>query len=342
MSKRKSTRASGFNSAGVLAACVVIACALFCRASADINPEDRQKDSSLRIYLPREVTVKSSSLSLAQVSIIRGDKPLAAKAGKIALGRISLPGQRIVLDRPTLLARLACSGIPASKVTLTGAEKITVKQEYQTITGNQFASLASSFLKGKSSLGPARRWEPIYTPKDFTVPGTARDLDFSQRLVPSSVKNQAKVEITLLSAGKKVGAREVTFALKYRSRQAVATVDIEAGETICEENARIEEKLSISPEPAGWKPPFGSVARRRLSANAVIRPQMVGLVSSPVVVRRNQSVLIRIESPAFLITASGTALQDGKTGEHVKVRNADSQRVIMAKVNADGSVEPVL
>jgi flagella basal body P-ring formation protein FlgA len=53
-------------------------------------------------------------------------------------------------------------------------------------------------------------------------------------------------------------------------------------------------------------------------------------------------VVIRIEKPGFLITAVGKAMQDGKAGEYIKVRNADSQRIILARINADGSVEPVL
>ncbi len=342
MSQRKSTRAYECGKAGLPVACLVMTCALFCQASARSKPDSLEKDYDLKIYMPREVTVKDSSLSLGQISIIRGDASLGAKAGKIALGRISVPGQKIVIDRTTLLSRLACNGIPISRVKLTGAEKITVKQLYKTVTGDQFVSLASSFLKGNSSRGSAYRWDPIHIPKDFAVTGPAKDITFSPRLVRSAMKNQAKVEITLLSDGKKICVRQVTFALKYSCRRAVAKVDIATGEVISRENVKIEEKLSNYPEPTGWKPPFGLVAKRRLSANAVIRPQMVGPVRAPIIVKRNQSVLIRIESPGFLITAAGTALQDGKAGEHVKVRNADSRRVIIAKINADGSVEPLL
>lgn len=324
-----------------MAACLVTTCVLFCQASAQSKPDSLEEDCDLKIYMPREVTVKSSSFSLGQVSIIRGDTSLAAKAGKIALGRISVPGQKIVLDRATLLSRLACNGIPISRVKLTGAEKITVRQLYKTISGEQFVSLASSFLKSHTGGGSARRWDPIHTPKDFAVSGPAKNMTFPARLVRSTVKNQAKVEITLLAGGKKIGVREVTFTLRYSCRRAVATVDIAEGEIISQENVKIEETLSHYPEPAGWKPPFGLVAKRRLSANSVIRPQTVGPVRSPIIVKRNQSVVIRIESPGFLITAAGTALQDGKAGEHVKVRNADSRRVIIAKINADGSVEPV-
>jgi len=342
MSTGKSTKAYRYPRAGLFAACAVMTCSLFCQASADSNARNVQKDFNLKIYLPREVTVKDSSLSLGQISIVRGSESLAARANKIALGRFSVPGQEIVIDRHMVLSRLACNGIPTSRVTLTGAEKITVKQKFQIVRGDQLVSVASSFIKGHCPQNSGCQWNVIRTPKDFAVQGAAKSIAFSPRLVRSNVKNQAKVEIALLSGGKKIAVREITFTLKYNCRQAVAKVDIAAGARIGPDNVRIEEKASSQPEAADWKPPFGLVAKRRLPANAVIRPQMVGPVRAPIIVKRNQSVLIRIESLGFLITAGGTALQDGKAGEHVKVRNADSRRVIIAKINVDGSVEPVL
>lgn len=342
MSRRRSTRAQGYSSAGILAACVVMTCALFCRASANDKTNDFPTKSGLKIYLPREVTVKDSALSLGQISIIRGNVSLAARANKITLGRISLPGQKIIVDRHMVLSRLACNGIPASKVTLTGAEKTTVKQQYQKISGDQFISLASSFIDANSPRASTAQWHPMRKPKDFAIPGTAKDLNFSPRLLKSNTRNQARVEIVVLSGGKKIGAREVILELKYKCRHAVAKVDIAAGAVIGIENVKIEEKLSNYPEPTGWKPPYGLIARRSLRANTVLRPNMAEPVKSPIVVKRNQNVVIRIEKPGFLITAVGTTMQDGKTGEYIKVRNVDSQRIIIARINADGSVEPVL
>ena len=342
MSHRRSRRSRRWGKAKLLATCLATTCAIFCLGSVESKADSLKEDFDLKIYLPREVTVKDSSLSLGQVSIIRGDASLRAKAGKIALGRISVPGQKVGLDRSTLLSRLACNGIPTSRVKLTGAEKITVKQLYKTISGDQFVSLAGFFLKANTDRDSACQWDPIHKPKDFVVSGPAKDITFSPRLATSAVKNQAKVEIALLAGGKKIGMREVRFTLRYICRQATAKIDIAAGQTLSQENVMIEEKLSDRPEPAGWKPPFGQVAKRRLPAKTIIRPQMAGPVRAPIVVKRNQNVLIRIENPGFLITAAGTALQDGKAGEHIRVRNVDSRRVIIAKINADASVEPVL
>ena len=44
----------------------------------------------------------------------------------------------------------------------------------------------------------------------------------------------------------------------------------------------------------------------------------------------------------IVVTAMGTALKEARAGELVKVRNADSRRVILCRVKNDGTVEPIL
>lgn len=342
MSGRKSTKAQGYMNTGIFAACVVMIFALFCPVSANNKTSYSQKDSYLKIYLPREVTVKDSNLSLGQVSIIQGGESLVAKASDIALGRISVPGQKIVIDRPMLLSRLACNGIPASKVTLTGSEKITVIQQNQTISSREFVSLANSFLE-KSPIGnSACKWNLIRKPKDYVVSAGRKDIKLSPRLVQTGARNQARIEIVVLSGSNKIGVRQVTFALVYERRQAVTKVDIPEGGIISPENIKIEKIQSNDPELSNWKPPYGLITKNRLPANTVLRPNMLRSLESPILVKRNQNVVIRIERPGFLITASGKTMQDGKAGEYIKVRNMDSQRIIMARISEDGTVEPVL
>jgi len=60
-----------------------------------------------------------------------------------------------------------------------------------------------------------------------------------------------------------------------------------------------------------------------------------------VVVRRNKTVQMRIQGLGFIIVATGQALEDGRPGELIKVRNADSKRIITARVGFDGTVSPV-
>jgi len=309
-------------------------------ASGDKKTHTPQKDSTLLIYLPRQVTIKNDTITLGQVSIFRGDDTLEAMADKIALGRICVPGQVIVMDRETILSRLACNGIPASKVTLSGAEKITIRRQQRIIKGSEFVKLANSFLKKSLSGGPACRWDPIRKPKDLVIPGENKDIKLSPRLAKNSAKNQAKVQIAALADGKQIAIREVTFRLKYNGHRVVTLMDIPAGATISPENVKIENTISDYPEPAHWKPPYGLVAKCRLPAKTVIEPHMLRSTKTTVIVKRNQNVVIQVERPGLLITAIAKATQDGRAGEYIKVRNLDSQRIILVKVNEDGTVRP--
>ncbi len=327
---------------GVIVISVGMTLVLFRPAAASGASESSQEKSGLRIYLPREVSVGNGDLSLGQVGIVRGEDALVAKANAIALGRISTPGQSLVIDRPTVLSRLACSGIPASKVVLTGAEETTVRQQHRVVGTDEFVSLASSFLESHRPGTSVSRWTPTRKPENLVVPATYGQIRFSPRLSESSATSQARVEVAVFAGDRKIAVRDVMFALKYNCRQAVTKTEIAAGQTITPDNVEIQTVESNYPEPAGWTSPYGLIARHRLPASTTLRPHMVGPSESPILVARNQTVAIKVERPGLLITAMGKAMDDGKAGDLIKVRNVDSQRIILAKINADGSVEPAL
>ncbi|MHC4720211.1 MAG: flagellar basal body P-ring formation chaperone FlgA [Planctomycetota bacterium] len=312
----------------------------FHETSANSEAPSQEEDSALQVHLPREVTIEEETAKLGQVSIMRGEESLVAKAREIALGQISMAGQEIIIDRQMVLSRLACSGIPSSEVMLTGAEKVRIKQQQQIISSDRFVEQASLFLKGRLPADRVCQPDPIRTPKDLVVPETSEKVELVARLV-AGTRNQAKVQISVFADSEEVETREVAFRLKYNCRRATALVDIPAGGLISPENVKIEEHLSDNPEPSNWRPPYGLVARRGIAANTVLRPSMMGHLKPDVIVKRNQNVVIRMERPGLSVTAVGKAMQKGSVGEYIKVRNVDSQRLILARVNEDGTVEPV-
>jgi flagella basal body P-ring formation protein FlgA len=322
---------------------VIFLLGLTCVSTASVSDKIKTANtgSAIEIYLPREITIDHNAPNLGQVSIIRGDKSLVAKASKISLGRISQPGQEIIIDRPTVLSRLACNGIPGTKVTLTGAEKITIRQQQEIVDGAEFVKLASSFLEKNPLYRSVCRPEPIRIPDDLILPSGSKDIKLVPSLLSSGAKNKTKIKIDVLLGGKKVGTREMTFRLKYNNRQAVTAVDLAEGDVVSPKNIKIENILSDYPEDAGWSVPYGLVAKRSLPANTVLQPNMVGPVKHEVIVKRNQNVVIQIDRPGLVVTAVGKTMQQGSAGEYIKVRNVDSQRIILAKINEDGTVEPV-
>lgn len=300
------------------------------------------EDCPLRVYLPREAVIEDDVIHLGQVGIIRGDDLLVAKAEGVSLGRLSIPGQQVVLDRQTILARLVCSGIGAGKVSLSGAERLAVRRLEEVISGEKLIEAAESYLAANRPGGLDCLWQPSGRPKDVVVPGVAEDVKLVARRVPGRSARQVKVEVAIVSGGRQIATSRVSFGLKYKCRRAVAVTDIAARSVISPENTKLE--TVIADYPSRWtreKSPYGLVAKRRLRAGSVIRADAVGPAEQPIVIKRNKNVLIRIQLPGLAVTARGQALQDGQAGEYIKVRNTDSQRIIIAKVNEDGTLEPL-
>jgi flagella basal body P-ring formation protein FlgA len=300
------------------------------------------ENAVLEVCLPAESAIKGDVILLGNVGKLGGDETLAAEAGKITLGRLLTPQQEITVDRQMILSRLACNGIAASQVIFSGAEKVTVKQLQRIIKSSEFVELADAFLKKDVARAANSQWYLVRTPKDFVVPSADGDISFTTHLFRTSLSNQATIRINVFVDGKEAGVREIVYRFKYDCRTAITTADIPVGTVLSADNIRIEKTLSDNPEAADWKPPYGLVARRRLPADTVLTAQMLTAIKPPVVVERNKAVIVRFENPGLVITAIGKAMQDGRTGEYIKIKNVSSQKIIVAKVNEDGTVEPVL
>jgi flagella basal body P-ring formation protein FlgA len=296
----------------------------------------------LQIHLPREVTVRDCRLNLGQVSVVRGPEVLAAKASLVGLGRLSLPGQTVVLDRTTILSRLASSGIAASQVRLTGAKAIAVSRQQKIIEDEDFIEIGRQFLKQYPTARLASETIVTTRPKDLVLDDVPQEIELTPKLARSGGRGHALIQIQVLADGQVVGTRNVSFRMRFPRHRLVTTEPIPEGAALTEGNVKIETTVGDQPEPAGWKPPYGSVAMRPIPADTEIRQGMIGAARSAIVVRRNEVVQIRIERPGILITAMGTALQEAHAGECLKVRNADSRRTILCRVRDDGAVEPVL
>jgi len=80
---------------------------------------------------------------------------------------------------------------------------------------------------------------------------------------------------------------------------------------------------------------IGRTPRHPLQANQPLRPLDLQV---PVVVKRNDAVLIVLEKPGLYMTAEGKALEDGGRGAAIRVVNTQSNRTIDAVVLASGQV----
>jgi flagellar basal body P-ring formation protein FlgA len=300
-----------------------------------------QAETALQVYLPRAVQVEGESLTLGDIAVVRGDnEKLAATVAAVSLGRAPLSKEEITLDRPTILGRLRASGVETSQVTLSGSDKVVVgRKEVVWPVGDLVKAAEACLAKDRPS--PAgSTWRMTRPPTEIVAPA-GREARLEARLVAQEVTGEAKVEVAVIVDGRRVAAQAALFRLSYVCREAVATVDLAAGAVMTPENVTIRTVASDAPPVSDWTPPFGQVASQPIRQGAVIRSAQTRTTSVGVAIRRNEAVVMRIQGDGFLLTGLGLALEDGRPGTFIKVRNVDSGRVITAKVAPDGAVEPV-
>jgi flagella basal body P-ring formation protein FlgA len=299
-------------------------------------------DKEIKVYLPRERTVETSKLTLGQIALVSCDNDKTANAAEgIALGRAPWKGENIVLDRKTILSRLASSGLDADDVLFSGAMKVTVKRDETTIDSERIITVARKYLAANKPAGEGSFWSLVRKPQDLIVQ-SPKGVKLSASVADRSPSGCAKVIVRARRGEKDLGKTEVLFRRGYLVQKVVATKDIEAGEKLSTDNATVVTIESLRPADGKFAPPWGMVATNTIRKGREVRDNLLRSPAQKVIVKRGQGVEMRIEGEGFAVRASGQALQDGKPGEFIKVRNIDTRRIVVAKVNPDGYVVPVL
>jgi flagella basal body P-ring formation protein FlgA len=304
-------------------------------------PAAGSKKTALLIYLPREVSVEAGVIRLGSISVIRSkDAELTHRAQAVSLGRSPWPKEQVVIDHRTILSRLACCGVASADVRITGAPKVTVTGKHKVIGPEKIRRCAESYLKSHPPKPPGCKWRLVRMPKEMTL-SVAQEVSLQAQLAKDAPRNHVKVRVAAKAGEREIAAADVLFQLAYRTWQAVTTKQVLPGQKITPENVKLESVVTTTPPEGNWSPPYGLIAARRMPPGSAIRPGLVRAPAPAVAIRRRQNVVMKIEGPGFTITGLGQALQDGRPGEFIKVRNIDSKRTIVAEVASDGTVKPV-
>ena len=335
------------NSKALVATAIVVA--LVALAPADAPEMPKAKTGGLRVYLPRSVQVKTNSLRLGLICVVRGpDEKLVAQAEAVAMGRAPWHREKLVIDRRTILSRLACSGIGSERVAFTGSDKVAVTRAERVFSPDELLASARALLKRKPPAPAGCKWQ-LYRPVKELVVSAAAEIKLQAEMAegekPDAAKSRASrfvsVQVAAVSKGWKLGVRQVVFKLSFPVTELVAKKNIPAGSMITPENTKLRTVMRDRPAAGKLIPPYGKIASRPLAAGTVVKADLVSAVKPVLVVKRGQNVVMRIQGVGFSVSAVGQALQDGRAGDLIKVRNVDTARIISARIVFDGTVEPV-
>ncbi|MCK5564106.1 MAG: flagella basal body P-ring formation protein FlgA [Planctomycetes bacterium] len=326
---------------------------LFVIVSLAFASEVRGESDGLRIYLPRETAIKGDSIRLGDVGIICGDEVLVAAAGDVSLGKFRITGQRIVIDKQTILSRLACEGVKGKKVLFSGAAKVIVKRDEKVIPGERIVAVAREFADKQLGLYSVSSITAIGVTGDHALAEGVSDVELLVEPSRYNKKSMLNVIVKIVEEGIEIDRCKVSFAIRYTNEKVVAKLDIPRGAVISSDNVMVETYESSAPDSSKAVVPYGLVAKRAIIAGSVISDRLVGPLQGQghgssvdamqPAVKRRQIVAVKIEAGGLSISSLGEALGDGRVGEYIKVKMGTERdsRTIIAKIHENGILKPV-
>lgn len=280
------------------------------------------------VHIPPEVEVRGGWVLLGEIAQIEGDDPLKAKELKeLVLGRAPLPGGYRYLRRGLIEAKL-------QGVDLRCPPKVKVKRAFQRIPPQKVAELAIRHVKGRLSFATKVEVSGVRVRGEVILPKGRWShlvLDRGKVLGRTSL-------VVLFRVGEFQRRALVDMEVKALARVAVASRRLPRWHLIQEGDMVLEQRelsrlLGFVTDP---REVLGKRTRVSIPRGTVLRWDQLEV---PPLIKKGKVVTMVLETPFIRATALGVAVEDGRRGDLIRVRNLSSKREVFAEVLNGSTVE---
>lgn len=289
--------------------------------------------SGIEIVIPEKVFVNSPQLTLGDIAEITGDDyDRISILKKVSLGSAPLPGNSMLLTNEILGMRM--SGVPFnySDVTWYVPENITITASSQIITGQELITVAQNYIKNNIS-GEITDYtiECINAPQDIAIRQGEKSFKI---ILPYGIRYNfpTNVVIDVMVDNLLVKKVDLRFNIKRFEQVVVLSKPLLPNQIINNDDLSIV-RMDVSKMPQGYIKDadkiVGKVVLRVLPTDTVIN---AGMLYNPIIITKSSTVSIIYQNGSIEVTAVGTAIQDGREGEMIRVQNEISKKIISAVV----------
>ncbi len=289
--------------------------------------------ATLEVYVPRRVKVYSENPRITEVVRIKGSWRWKKILSRERLSLNLKKGERRWLERGVILSRILSS--VEADVLVKGSRKVLVIREERVITPEEIKGLVEELIKNRGFFKGLRYVVSILKPtKPIPVPYGAR------HILKGLYERRGLQSLSLLFLkGEKVVKRiNVRVAIKLEKKVLVAKRDIERGEVIKRDDLSLFfVDLSRIPKDAltNYDEAIGKSAIRDIRGGEILRR---GIIKNIPLVKSGSPVYIVAENGLLKVMALGRALESGKKGDVIRVRNESSKKIVYGEVVDRGLV----
>ena len=281
--------------------------------------------------------VAPEKVMLADIATIQcADKALSEKLADTEICSSPLPGKTRKLMKQQIVTALRRIGVGDDSYSLLCPPELTILRSASIVSGEALFEAAKQFALSDSSLPGTVMVEPGRIQTEQSVPAGQMEL----RVKPGTKevrKGQNSVPVEIVIDGKVYRTVSVGIMVKVLAPVLISTQTIARLREISSVNTVLEQRdITMLPSDFVLDQPTGNwVAAVPIQQGAMIRRSWI---SEPLAVKSGDAVLVVVESGTAKVTEKGTAVQDGRPGDVIKVRFTGDMREIRAKVSGPGIV----
>lgn len=283
-----------------------------------------------------DAEVSGREIRLGDVVTFGGVAPTAAaEIAAMPIGTAPAPGRERMIPLETIRIYLLRAGFLPGQIALEGQRPPVVTRPGRIVASEEIGRTVVERLRPRIAPGmeiSVTRVSalPMLPPGPLAIEAEA----------PRSIERHMTIAITV-SAGGETARGFVTLKAVRPGSVVIAARRLERGHVIAagDLTTRAADLMAESDDVLlDARPIIGQLVSRFIPEGAVLT---AGSVEEESLVRRGARITLVASIPGMELRVAGEALEDGRLGRLVRVRNLESRRIVSARVTGAGEVKVV-
>lgn len=303
----------------------------------------------IQISLRSNTSVQSNQVVLGDIADISGNPlEMRSKLARLDVGVLRPNSDRLTIRQSLVGIRLRLAGWSAEEFIVTGADQAVVtRRRPEPLTDVAIESAAKLTMQGTLNVGPEEVRVLLASPFMGAVPRSLQQDDsLSVKVLPplSARAGSLSLTVQIWRDSRLVYSRSGRFDVLRRQQVVVTRTSLPHDHTITERDVHAETRFLAS--PVDQLDPSQVVGRRVRSA--VAAGEIVEVRDLRPAGRTDRDQLVKVRDNVQVTAVNGRlkvkltsaqALQSGRHGDTIRVRNLRSNEVLTGRVTSAGHVE---
>ncbi|MBF0286352.1 MAG: flagellar basal body P-ring formation protein FlgA [SAR324 cluster bacterium] len=292
----------------------------------------------VQVSLSEESILDKSHYKLAEIAQLEGSDPLLLeKLANITIGRTPLPGGRLVATQSLIRSKLR-PHIKSQYLHFTGAEKTIIRRSAFRVSGEEIdQSVLNHVYKELDGLDIKPKL--LSKSRDIFLPKGTLEFKIKSRGKYKREGGYRTYEVAFSIDDKLIKKIPIRVYIKIY-KEVYAAKDTIKRNHLIQENDLKKIRKNVDRLPSNYVTDksilVGKIAKRAITSSEVLQNNTV---TSPPIIKRGDHILIVYETPSLRLTAQGIAMQKGRLGDRIPVRNTVSKTLVQATVKNTNFVQ---